>query len=144
MPAYWWQCENCANTFDFLTACGSKGMPNFIRDVLLPSNWNQNHLCIECPACHKQTLRIVYEFPRANKETIRVIHIVGLGNIGDSYIPMMWETIPAPYYGNTWFDFKYINNRSIYGLNKPAVFEREDLKKLFQLYREKTYTTTFP
>jgi len=144
MPAYWWECENCPSQFGFLKVCDSKGMSHYIRDVLLPNNWDQERLFIECPACNKRTLRIAYEFPRANKETIRVIHIVGIGSTKDDYIPMMWETLRKPYDGNTWFDFKYINNRSIYGLNKPAVFEQEDLKKLFQLYCEKTGTTTFP
>lgn len=70
--------------------------------------------------------------------------MVGLGGRDDEYIPMMWKTLRAPYDGEPWFDFKYINGRSVWGLNKSAVFGRDDLAQLFRLYCEKTGDTQFP
>lgn len=144
MPAYWWECEECSTKYEFGQVCPSRGMPHYIRDFLVPSNWDQDHLLINCPDCGNNTLHIAYEFPRKEKESIRVIHIVGLGTPGDEYIPMMWETSPAPHDGNNWFDFKYINGRNVFGLNKPAVFHRSDLRMLFNLYSEKTGSKIFP
>lgn len=88
-------------------------------------------------------MRITYLFPRKEKETLRVVHIIGLGKPGDDYIPMMWETYPLGEKEIHWFDFKYINKRNILGLNRPAVFTHDDLKKLFDLYRTKTGNNFF-
>jgi len=146
MPGYWWQCENCRPDSSFLEACGSKSIAHFIWDVLLPSSWDQSKLLLHCKNCGQQSIRITYEFPRKEKEVFRVIHIVGIGPLFDEYIPMMWETYQV---GNgkgevTLFDFKYIGKRSVWGLNKPAVFSRDDLKRLFALFCEKTGSLEFP
>ncbi len=57
---------------------------------------------------------------------------------------MMWECYPISDASDRWFDFKYLSRRNLYGLNKPAVFGREDLQMLFALYCEKTNQTSFP
>ena len=144
MPGYWWECGACDNTYDFGEACESRGLPHYIRDVLIPSDWEQSYLFLKCPGCDSKALQIAYEFPRTEKESIRIIRIVGLGSYESKYVPMMWETSPAPYNGVIWFDFKYINGRSVFGLNKPAVFQRNDLLALFRLYCEKTGEQHFP
>ena len=51
---------------------------------------------------------------------------------------MMWETIPDISENVTWFDFKYINGRKIWGLNKPAVFSKDDLREIIIKYEKKT------
>lgn len=78
-----------------------------------------------------------------DRELIRVYHIVGLGTPEDDYIPMMWESSPAPF-SERWFDFKYVRGRRIWGLNRPAVFTRENLREVFALYRRVTGTDNFP
>ncbi len=144
MPAYWWECESCGNTVDFTHARSVSGMPRFIREVLILSDWDQGHLLRECSQCGQNSLRIAYEFPRCEKESIRVFHIVGIVDACEEYIPMMWETLPAPYDGEHWYDFKYINGLNIWGLNKPAVFTRGRLVQLFNLYCQKTGVARFP
>jgi hypothetical protein len=143
MKGYWWQCESCGANSDFGEACDCKGIAHFIWDVLLPSSWDQSKLLLKCKKCNKQSLRITYKFPRKDEVVLKVIHIVGL-DPNNGYIPMIWETYPEGDENERWFDFKYINGRNIYGLNKPAVFSRDDLKQLFTLYREKTNLTEFP
>lgn len=143
MSAYWWECEKCGKKYDFNTACKSPGIAHYIRDALVLSKWDQALLLIECPNCHQKSLRIFYEFPRKEKELLKVIHIVGLGEQKNSYIPMMWETSPFPF-NDIWFDFKYINNRNIWGLNKPAIFCQNDLRELFELYCKRTGKKSFP
>ncbi|MDO9069072.1 MAG: hypothetical protein Q7W05_11525, partial [Deltaproteobacteria bacterium] len=135
MPGYWWQCESCGADSDFMEACGSKGIPHFIWDVLLPSKWDQSKLKSECKKCQKDSLRITYEFPRAEKEVIRVVSIVGVGPYNNIYLPMMWETYMVGNEDDRLFDFKYLNGRNVWGLNKAAVFGRQELKELFDLYR---------
>jgi hypothetical protein len=70
--------------------------------------------------------------------------MVGLGPFDNVYVPTMWETydVSAPEY--RMFDFKYVNNRNIWGLNKPAVFTREELRELFALYELRTGMSSFP
>ena len=51
---------------------------------------------------------------------------------------MMWETTPASDPGCQWFHFNYMAGRSNWGLNKAAIFARGDLKRLLDLYSEKT------
>ena len=127
MPAYWWECTTCKMKVDFKQACGRRGMPDFIWDVLLPSDWDQTHLVIGCPGCGQQSLRIAYEFPRAERVGLVVIHAVGLGPLDNVWIPMMWETHPDDGSEENWFDFKYISGRSAWGLNilniHPRVLE---------------------
>jgi hypothetical protein len=70
--------------------------------------------------------------------------MVGLGPFDKVYLPMMWEAYPVHAPEDRWFDFKYLNGRNLWGLNKPAVFGREDLRELFELYVQKTGTERFP
>ncbi len=144
MKGYWWECDNCKGTFDFNESCGSAGIAHYIWDILVDSGWDQANLLLDCPSCNSRSLRITYEFPRANKVSLRVIHIVGLASKDDPYLPMMWETHVEHYGGEKCFDFKYVNNRKPFGLNRPAVFTRSELIQLFKLYCEKTGTKQFP
>jgi len=144
MAAYWWECTTCEVKFDFLDVCESSGITHYIWDVLIPSSWEQSQLLKKCPECNNEALRITYVFPRANEMHIKVKHIVGLGPFDDVYVPMMWETIPDGSKDETMLDFKYINGRNILGLNKPAVLSKEDIRKLFQLYRDRTGDRDFP
>lgn len=143
MASYWWQCSLCKNQQDFPTSSNSRGLTHYIWDVLVPSSWDQSHLLRACSSCSLNTMRITYIFPRADRTQIQVKHIIGLGPFGE-YLPMMWETIPDGNETETWIDFKYINGRSIWGLNKPAVFSKEDMRKLFQLYRTRVGDNSFP
>lgn len=142
IASYWWECSNCGRQYDFLSACQSQGITHFIWDVLIPSGWTQDHLLKQCDECSQKTVRITYIFPRTDKTHIQVKHIVGLGPF-DIYVPMMWETIPDGNIEVTWIDFKYINGRNIWGLNKPAVLSKEDIRTLFQVYRECTGDNIF-
>ena len=138
MPAYWWQCDKCERESSFESVVNSRGLPHYIRDVLIPSGWNQNLLVRPCGSCEGGHAYITYEFPRSDREIVRVIHIVGLGDENEDYIPMMWETHFAPYEAETCFDFKYIRGRSAFGLNKPAVLSKSELQELFSLYERST------
>lgn len=144
MSSYWWECELCGNRFEFPTVSQSKGIVHYIRDILLPSAWEQSHLVIRCQKCNKMSLRITYDFPRDVKETLRVVHVVGFGTPSDQFIPMMWETYPISTPKDRWFDFKYIRGRSIFGLNKPAVLSKYELKEIFKIYQIKTGMQMFP
>jgi hypothetical protein len=87
---------------------------------------------------------MAYNFPRTIEPLIlRLVHLVGV-RVDDTYLPMMWEAYPTNSPDDRWFDFKYINGYAIFGLNRPAVFSREDLRQLFVLYRAKTATQSFP
>ena len=143
MPSYWWECSRCGIKVDFADACESRGVTHYIWDVLIPSEWDQTHLMKNCTKCARQTLRISYIFPRKNHVHVQVKHIIGLGPF-DEYVPMMWETIPDGDQKETWIDFKYINGRNIWGLNKPAVFSKEHMRELFQKYRNCTGDNSFP
>lgn len=133
---YWWQCTACNATRKFMQVVNCSGIVDFLWDQLRVSGWDQSLLKRECPSCCANALRITYEFPRkVEPELIRVLHIVGVG-AGD-YMPLMWETSPNADLVERWFDFKYVNGRSHYGLNKAAVFGEQDLAELFRLYRTK-------
>lgn len=142
MPGYWWECESCAENFDFPKVTGANSMAGFVWDKLLASDWDQSLLAVMCEKCGSGTLRITYEFPREDKLTLRVIHIVGLQY--DDYIPMMWETHPKDSPAERCFDFKYQRGRNPWGLNKAAVLSRQDLHTLFERYRQKTGVKDFP
>jgi hypothetical protein len=144
MKSYWWQCASCSyKPDDFKTISGSSGIAHYIRDVLIPSDWDQKKLVLDCPKCQTKTLYIHYYFDRKNDpDILRVTHIVGLGN--NEYLPMMWETLFKPYDGEAYFDFKYMNGRNAWCLNKAAVFSRNDLSKIFKLYCEKININHFP
>lgn len=143
MPSYWWECvHGCDGKRTFKEECGSRGLVHFLWDHLLPGQWDQELLVRQCPACKSLSLRIAYDFPRRNPETLCVLHIVGLGPFGD-YLPMMWEASPKSDRSKMWFDFKYVRGRNIKGLNTPAVFTRNQLSNLFNLYRQKANDPTF-
>ena len=144
MTGYWWQCEICGTVFSFPEVSDTKGIAHFIWDVLIPSEWDQQKLSRDCKNCNSNSLRITYEFPRKNKVILKVIHIFGRSPTTDKYIPMMWETHSSENESVSWFDFKYINGRNVYGLNKPAVFSRDGLRHLFEAYCQKTGAPSFP
>ena len=105
MPSYWWQCDNNEeHKKTFKQATGIESTPHFIRDILIPSGWDQEKLIKKCDQCNGK-LYITYEFPRAKPETIRVIKIIGIGKVEDEYIPMMWETRFKPYNEKSVYDF---------------------------------------
>ena len=143
MPSYWWECESCSARTDFSATCGSPGVAHFIWDALLPSGWDQALLVRPCNTCGTRTVRIAYEFPRSDSLTLRIVHLVGL-DPHDIYLQMMWESYPTNSPEQRWFDFKYLNGRSLWGLNKPAVFAREELGAIFDVYRRKTGVSQFP
>lgn len=144
MASYWWECSACGAKYDFSDVCESRGITHYIWDVLIPMAWDQAHLLKVCKACNQDALRITYIFPRAEQTHLQVKHLVGLGPFDEEYVPMMWETIPDGDVGGTWIDFKYINGRNIWGLNKPAVFSKEEIGNLFHLYRDRTGEKSFP
>ena len=119
-------------------------MAHFVWDELVTTNWDQSRLVLVCPECGGEELRITYEFPRRDRVELTLVHAVGLGPDDGVYIPMMWETDPDWPSGHRWFDFKYVNGRQIFGLNKPAVFDQEGLRELFKLYCRVTGAATFP
>ncbi len=138
MPSYWWKCEICKSTFEFSQVTNSSGIHHFIWDVLVEEDWDQSALLKKCPDCMSLDLRVTYEFPRKDRVELRIKHMIGLTPQDGIYIPMMWETIPDQDDINTWFDFKYVNGRTIYGLNKPAVFTQNNLKEIFRKFLDKT------
>jgi len=142
MPGYWWECEKCGAKSDFPTTTGDSSMSSFVWDKLVPADWDQSLLVSPCGQCSDGSRRITYEFPREDKVTLRVVHIVGRQS--DDYVPMMWETYPTDEPSDPWFDFKYQSRRNPWGLNKAAVFSREDLHELFARYRQKTGAPAFP
>lgn len=144
MASYWWECSSCGSQHEFSNVCQSGGIAHYIWDVLISSGWDQSHLLQDCMKCGQHALRITYIFPRKDETLLQVKHLVGLGPFEDIYVPMMWETIPDGSIDETWIDFKYINGRNIYGLNKPAVLSKQNIRELFQLYRERTGDNNFP
>ncbi len=97
-----------------------------------------------CLRCGCRSIRITYDFPRAERERVRLAHIVGLRRPDDPFVQMMWEGGPDNYPQERWFDFKYMNGRSNWGLNKPAIIRQDQLRELFDLYRQKTGKPEFP
>ena len=145
MPSYWWECEQCKAKREFPDVTSSNGIAHYIWDCLIPFNWDQSALVMPCKECNNGTMRITYEFPRKKeRETIHVVYIVGVRLNNEIYGAMMWETYPESDPTGRWFDFKYINGRHLYGLNKPAVFSRPYLSELFKLYRTMTEEKSFP
>ena len=143
MPGYWLQCDSCQTEESFQDVCGMSSAVRYIREVMLPSNWDQSKLTLDCPKCGKHELRIAYDFPRADRVRLSVLHIVGLVFDDPYYLPMMWEA-RATHDPEPWIDFKYINGNNPWGLNKPAVFSRSQLKKLFTIYEERCGGVPFP
>lgn len=143
LGGYWWECEKCEKQFDFNTACGSPGIAHYIQDHL-KKDWDQTLLVRDCPDCKSHSLRIAYEFPKRERQLFRVYHVVGIDWNNGAYVPMMWVTKESPYSGEMIYDFKYICGRQTFGLNKSAVFSQNDLKRIFDLYCEKTGVKSFP
>lgn len=138
MPSYWWQCQACNEARSFVEVTASKGITHFIWDELLPSDWDQKHLTRICPKCNDNSLRITYEFPRQDKVTLFVHNIVGITD--DNYfMPMLWCTSPSEDKGARWYDFKYVNGRNIFGLNKAVVFTQGSLTKILELFNNKCH-----
>lgn len=139
--SYWWECESCHNTFEFSEITKSKGIAHFIWYELLPENWNKDKLVSFCKSCKIFSIRITYLFPRKDEIKIQLLSIVGLKYT--NFLPMMWETKEA--YNNVLqFDFKYLVGRSVWGLNKPAVFTQEDLKTIFNRFAKINNLDSFP
>jgi hypothetical protein len=134
MPAYWWQCTSCSSIATFAEMTVSTGLPSFLWDELRPSNWDQGLLRRHCSRCSTPTMQVAHHFPREKRETVTVNHIVGLVPSDKGYMPMMWEGAFLSDPESPLFDFKYVIERQNWGLNKPAVFSREDLRHLFDLY----------
>jgi hypothetical protein len=146
MPGYWWQCIKCRKEAEFRDIRQGTGIVPFIQDKMIASDWDQGLLLRKCPHCGRRTFRITYEFP-GREITLQVVHIVGLNPTKKrDTVPMMWETYSTSDSEERWLDFKYINsnNTNQYGLNKPSVMTREELLKLFELYRQKTGDLKFP
>lgn len=145
MPSYWWKCQGCGETEEFSAVTQSKGIAHYIWDILIPTQWDQSHLLLPCSKCNSLNLRITYEFPRKDRVELTLIHAVGLGPFDDIYVPMMWETAPDSSTDDEhWIDFKYINGRSVFGLNKAAVFTRADIHALFAKFGEVSGQCEFP
>lgn len=138
MPSYWWQCRECQSTSTFDQATNSRGITHFIWDELYGQEWNQEALVKDCPKCGRQSLRITYEFPRKDKVILFVNHIVGITN-DDYFMQMLWETSPQHEPDASWYDFKYMNGRSVYGLNKAVVFAKDDLRRIIEMFNTKCY-----
>ncbi len=138
MPGYWWECKDCGEKTKLL-------MARFVWDELRPSSWDQNLLVKQCLHCGKEkAMQIKFEFPRKHRTVLTLVQAVGLDSDDDDYLPMMWETIPDSEPDKRWFDFKYVVGRKNYGLNRPAVFTRERLAKLFALYCKVAGESSFP
>jgi len=139
MPGgYWWQCERCGVQRTFKETTGSNSAAAFIWDHLAPSDWDQSLLVKLCPECGAEAFRITYDFPRRDHVVVQAHHIVGHLSEGGSYVPMMWETQASTDPDNRWLDFKYINGRNGWGLNKPAVFTHGSLTSIMTKYRDRT------
>lgn len=145
LKGYWWACEreHCDYHSSFKDESGNKGITAFLRDVLIPSGWEQGLLVRTCRKCNEPSLRITYHFPSKNNQVVRALHMVGLDQ-GVPYIPMMWESFSTSSPTKHWFHFNYMKGKNPFGLNRAAVFAREDLSALFQLYRDKTGCPSFP
>jgi hypothetical protein len=143
MKGYWWsctdsKCNHIADDYWQRVLGGKQGkIYVFIRDVMIPSGWDQKHLKQKCPLCQKRTFHITYGFPRSGhpEKKVVVLNMVGLTEINnvpdDHYVPMCWHTKPMPAAYGPWYDFKYLRLiGSISGLTSPAVLERAHLKKL--------------
>ena len=138
MPSYWWQCLNCNKFFNFQEVTNSKGISHFIWDELYLSDWDQNILIKNCPSCKNHQLKISYEFPRKDKIILYVNNIVGITK-DNNFMQLLWATSPIEDLNDVWYDFKYLNGKSIFGLTKPVVFDKEELKNIMELFNRKCY-----
>jgi len=143
MPGYWWQCDTCGQRTTFKEVVRTTSIGPFLWDIMPESNWDQALLTHRCVACEDGRLRITYDFPRGKPETISVVHIVGLDR-GSGYLPMLWETFRHSSPQTFWYDFKYLTGRNPFGLSKPAVLERQQLRQLFELLALRANYARFP
>ena len=141
MPSgYWWQCSADPNhTFRHFSRVAGLSLVRFFFD-LAERDWDQASLSRQCPACSSPGLRIAYAFPRQHDpQIITVQHVVGINTHRPYYLPMLWEGIAAGQQ-ESWYDLKYVgwNERrgyQSYGLARPAVITRSELKELDTLLR---------
>ena len=138
---YWWECESCKEKTSFRDTVGVE-IAAFIWDTL-SNDWDQTLLLRECSRCKGRRLRITFNFPRQNRSVFRVKHIIGTF-ITNSYLAMMWEFYEIGNPNLSKYDFTYLTGRNPYGLKSPAIISSEELKELFNLYRNKTEQNTFP
>ncbi len=139
MPSYWWQCKSCGSKSIFPIVAKCSSIVTFIWDIMVPSDWEQSLLLRECPKCGNKALRITYDFPRkTDPVTPKVVQMVGLPPNADNYMAMLWETEPTEYPKERWLDFKYMNGKNPWGLNKAAVLSKQDLVRLIRVYETKT------
>ena len=139
---YWWQCDKNSNHWhkEFIISNKDVGLVRFFYE-LAKTNWDQSLLINNCTEDCDGKMRLTYDFPRQNDpERLSAIHIIGISNEHPEYLPMLWESKPHSY-DDMYFDFKYVSwsedrGYNVYGLAKPAVFNKSDLKKLFENYHE--------
>jgi hypothetical protein len=137
MPkGYWWQCDRDSQHMAEFRLLAPEGIVAFLQN-LARSNWDQMRLIKQCNSCSIGVMVITYEFPRKNRVLLQVKCIVGITDDAPDYLPMMWETVAK---GETepWFDFKYLSGSNSYGLNRPVVFSRSSLERLFAAYSRLT------
>jgi hypothetical protein len=96
-----------------------------------------------CEGCGTGELRISYDFPRCVPDVARVLHIVGLER-PNGYLPMMWAAKFDSYPERIVFDFKYLSGRRTFGLNRPAIVSRTELRDLLDLYASRANIPGFP
>lgn len=135
MPSYWWQCGRCGNIRTFDEAVGT-GVVTWLWDALARGGWDQGALARGCPQCgNAGSSQITHHFPRKERETVSVVSIVGLPE--GTYLPMAWITRPQSAPSARWCHFNYMEGRSNWGLNKPAVLTGEAMRRLLALLHEK-------
>jgi len=84
-------------------------------------------------------MKITYDLPRQKDPiTLNVKRIIGIPPSEDGYLPMMWETTHINHPNDSWFDFKYMNCRNSWGLNKAAVFTKDEFHRLITIYETHT------
>lgn len=137
---YWWECDRDPSHAEANFAkIGKVGLVRFFFD-LAKNGWDQERLSVPCAVCTVGRMRITYDFPRAvDQVRLSVVHVVGLTDNLPGYLPMLWEAKPH-HEEEPWIDFKYVGWREdrgyqSYGLARPAVFSRSDLRILFETYR---------
>ncbi len=146
MAGYIWQCSHCKRRATFPEMQAQRGIVTFIWRTLLPSNWDHNLLLRDCLMCRRREMRITFEFPRQqNPELLQIKQIVGIPPNGGDYLPMMWESSPFNHLDQSWFSFNYVRlvdgKMNSWGLNKAAVFDRDEFRHIVQIYKQSTGRT---